>query len=217
MSVMKKKMKFCPDLVFFLTFSKLHDSTVGSVFILCCRSVALRTPPTVLLPTVEPGATLFGYIINCKVSCWRRVCSPTRYWEISKMECLTVASCAVAVYNAFFCMTTVAVTLRGFQLQWEWAPFHYHSIAPSLDLSRQAVVINKDPRMWNRLSCAWHEQSKRHVRNWSEKGPNSTHSTNFLSWKWISAPALQGSLRAKQTAHFSELHTAALAISCTWH
>lgn len=102
MSVMKKKMKFCPDLVFFLTFSKLHDSTVGSVFILCCRSVALRTPPTVLLPTVEPGATLFGYIINCKVSCWRRVCSPTRYWEISKMECLTVASCAVAVYNAFF-------------------------------------------------------------------------------------------------------------------
>lgn len=139
MSVMKKKMKFCPDLVFFLTFSKLHDSTVGSVFILCCRSVALRTPPTVLLPTVEPGATLFGYIINCKVSCWRRVCSPTRYWEISMMECLTVASCAVAVYNAFFCMTTVAVTLRGFQLQWERAPFHYHSVAPSpTSLTRQS-------------------------------------------------------------------------------
>ena len=80
MSVMKKKKTFWPDLVFFFkTFSKLYDSIVGSVFILCCRSVALRMPLTVPRPTVEPGATFLGNIINCKVGFWRRVCSPTRY------------------------------------------------------------------------------------------------------------------------------------------
>lgn len=136
----KKNFLAWPCFFFFKTFSKLYDSIVGSVFILCCRSVALRMPLTVPRPTVEPGATFLGNIINCKVGFWRRVCSPTRYWEMSMMECITVVSCVVAAYNAFL-WQRLAVTLT----------FHYCTVftALHLDLSHQAVVINKDPRMWN--------------------------------------------------------------------